>query len=190
MSVFRDSSGQEWRVLLDAFALADVQKETGVDLADIAAGGWAKIEADSGAVGRVLAVLCRDEIHARNLDPRSFARLIRGAAIDQARAALVAEGADFFPPSEWSALRSNWTKRRTAKTQAETIQTALAALDGMTPEFREGAMRALTEALATAARDGINSSSSPAAASVAGPEPTPLSVVTSGPVKSESPPAD
>lgn len=188
MSVFKDSTGQEWRILFDAFALADVEKETGVDLADVAAGGWQKVQTDSGVVGRILAVLCQDEIKARKLESRSFARLIRGAAIDQARAALVAEGADFFPPSEWSAMLSNLAKRKTARDQAETMQAAMAALDGMTPEFRQGAMQALMEAATTAAREGISSSASLGNESVAGPDLTPLSVVTSEPVKSESAP--
>ena len=104
MSVFKSSDGNEWRVYLDAFLLADIQKETGIDLADVSAGGWAKIETDAGAVGRVLAVVCREEIAARTTDARSFARTIRGESIDLARAALIAEGADFFPRNEWSAL--------------------------------------------------------------------------------------
>jgi hypothetical protein len=190
MSVFKDSVGQEWRVFLDAFSLADVATETGVDLADISAGGWARIETDAGLAVRVLAVLCRDEIAVRKLDARAFARLVRGAAIDAARTALVTEGAEFFPTKEWSALLSNLAKRKTARDQAETMATAMAALDGMSPEFRAGAMQALLEMATTAATAGINSSSSPDSESVVGPDVTPSFVVTSGPVKSESVPGD
>jgi hypothetical protein len=119
MSVFKDFNGDEWRVMLDAFVIADAKKETGIDLADLSAGGWLAVATDASAVGRVLAVVCGDEIRARKMNGRSFSRLIRGEAIEAGRAALLSEGADFFPPNEWSAIRSNLTKRTAATRQSE-----------------------------------------------------------------------
>ena len=124
MSVFRDSNGDEWRVYFDAFALADVRKETGIDLADITAGGWQVVETDAAAVGRILAVVCSDEIKARKMNGRQFSRLIRGEAIEAGRNALIDEGADFFPRSEWSAIRANLQKRTKMAAQTEAIEAA------------------------------------------------------------------
>jgi hypothetical protein len=111
VSIFRDAQGEEWQVQFDAFNLADTKKETGIDLADISAGGWHAIEVDATAVGKTLAIVCGDEIRARKLTGRDFAKRVRGDAIERGRQALLAEGADFFPQSEWSAIRANSRKR-------------------------------------------------------------------------------
>jgi hypothetical protein len=125
MSVFRDCNGDEWRVYLDAFTLADIKKECGIDLADITAGGWHAVATDASAVGRVLAVVCADEIKMRpKMTARAFAKLIRGEAIEAGRKALTEEGADFFPPSEWSAIRSNSQKRTKMAAQTEAMEAA------------------------------------------------------------------
>jgi len=187
MSVFKDNSGNEWRVYFDAFLLADIQKEAGIDLADVSAGGWAKLETDAGAVGRVCAVVCREEIKAAKIDSRSFVRTIRGEAIDLARAALIAEGGDFFPRSEWSEILSNLRRRKTARDQAETIQVAMAAMEGLSPEFRAGAMQALMEAAKEAATAGIGLPDGPGdgAASATGPDATPSPPATGSPGSAE-----
>lgn len=130
MSTFRDASGDEWRVQLDAFGIEDAKRETGVDLADISAGGWLAIATDAAAVGRVLAVLCGEQIRERKLNSRQFARLVRGDAIERGRQALLDEGADFFPPSEWSAMRSSLTKRLESKQQTDQLN--LIGLDNAT----------------------------------------------------------
>ena len=124
MSVFKDCNGDEWRVQLDAFAIADAKKETGIDLADITAGGWHAVATDASAVGRILAVVCADEIQAKKINGRQFAKLIRGAVIEAGRKALLDEGADFFPPSEWSAIRANSNKRTKQAAQTEAMEVA------------------------------------------------------------------
>lgn len=152
MSVFRDSTGLEWPISFDCFVLEDVKKETGIDLADLSAGGWWAIENDVSAVGRVLSVVCRHEITTRGLDAKTFARRIRGQSIEAARDALVSEGADFFPRSQWSALLSNLKKRRdgaTATADLTALEPLLRAIELMPEEMRQGAMEALKEAMAT-----------------------------------------
>ena len=124
MSVFKDSNGDEWRVYLDAFVLADTKKETGIDLADITAGGWHAVATDASAVGRVLTVVCQDQIKAAKTTGRAFAGLVRGEAIERGRQALLAEGADFFPASEWSAIRANSNKRTKQAAQSEAMEVA------------------------------------------------------------------
>ena len=115
MSVFRDANGAEWDIQLDAFGIEDVKRETGIDLADISASGWLAVETDASAVGRVLAVLCGEQIRACKSNSRAFARLVRGDAIQRGRQALLAEGADFFPATEWSEIQSSLTKRKSSK---------------------------------------------------------------------------
>jgi hypothetical protein len=185
MTSFKDRNNNEWPVYLDAFLLRDIAKETGIDLADVSAGGWLKLETDSGVVGRVAAVICRDEIKARRMTAADFVKAMRGTAIEAARQAITEEGADFFPPSEWSAIRSNLTKRTEAKEQAESLQAAMAAMEGMSPEFRLGAMQALREAMTEAATEGISSSKLADSAFVAGPEGILLTSATDGPGSAE-----
>lgn len=165
MAVFTDTNGIEWRVTLDAFTLDDVRKDAGVDLADLSAGGWATIETDAGAVVRVLAVVCRGEITARKWNSREFAKGLRGEAIQAGRAALLTEGADFFPRSEWFAIQQNLRKRMENLEQSADMATAaslLQAMSAMPPDMRAGAMQAIQEAIrseATASASSANSGS-------------------------------
>jgi len=188
MAGFKDKGGNDWQVVFDAFLLDEVRKATGIDLADIAAGGWLQIETDSGAVGRVLAAVCKDEIKARRWTPEQFAKGIRGEAIEAGREALRVEAADFFPPSEWSAIRLNSGKRTQAREQAAEIQAAMSAMEGMSPDFRQGAMEALREAMASAATDGINSQRSTGNQSASGLDGIPSESATDGPGNAEQRP--
>ena len=190
MASFKDSGGNEWQIYLDAFLLRDIQKETGVDLADVSAGGWMQVETDSGALGRVLAIICREEIKSRRMTAEQFAKGIRGRVIETGREALRTEAADFFPPSEWSAIRSNSTKRTKAKQDAEEIRAAMEAMEGMGPDFRAGAMQALQEAMKESATEGLFSGLSTGKPSVSGPAAIPSTNAIDGPESAESPPED
>lgn len=189
MAVFTDTNGYEWRVGLDAFTLEDVRKDAGVDLADLSAGGWATIETDAGAVVRVLAVVCRGEIAARKWSSRDFAKGLRGEAIQAGRAALLTEGADFFPQSEWSAIQSNLKKRMANQEQTADMATAaslLQAMSAMPPDMRAGAMQAIQEAIRS---EATASRSSAGSGSAGGLGATPEPAATGWPVSAESIPA-
>ena len=193
MSVFQDSSGNEWRVYLDAFTLADVQKDCGIDLADISAGGWAKLETDAGAVVRVLATVCRHEIKSKGMDSRTFARAMRGEAIELGRAALLSEGADFFPATEWSEIQSSLTKRKSSKTQTDQLN--LIGLDNATKilPLAEAFMRldAMTQQqLMDEARASTDSPTSGESGYVSGQASIPPTSATGSPASVESVPAD
>lgn len=185
MSVFRDGNGDEWRVYLDAFTLADVRKETGIDLADITAGGWRAIENDASAVGRVLATVCADEIKNRKMNGRLFARLIRGDVIEAARKALTEEGADFFPQSEWSAIRSNLAKRTQAAAQMEAMAAArnsaeliplLEAFTRLPPQIQEQLLKTGGDTSSLISTDDE---------SAVGPDATPSPAATDSPESAE-----
>lgn len=172
MSVFKNSNGDEFRIQLDGFVLDEVRKATGVDLADLSAGGWWTIETDAGALARVLAIVCQDEIKARKMDQRTFARLIRWNAIVHARAALVEEGADFFPQSEWSAIRANWAKRKTNQTatnEMEAVRPMLGMIAMLPKEMQAGAAEALKEAILKSGGDNTTSPDSESEPSATGP---------------------
>ena len=189
MSIFRDINGDEWRVSFDAFTLADVRKETGIDLADVTAGGWQAVETDASVVVRILAVVCADEIKAQKMNGRQFARLVRGEAIEAGRKALIDEGADFFPQSEWSAIRANLLKRTRIAAQTEAIETAknqagliplLEAFTRLPPNIQEKLLQT-----------GGDTSSliSPDSESVVGPTEIQLPLPTDLPESAESSPA-
>ena len=185
MSIFRDSNGIEWRVSLDAFTLDDIRKETGVDLADLSAGGWAKIETDAGAVVRVLAVICRDEITARKCDSRQFAKGMRGTAIESGRAALLSEGADFFPPSEWSVILSNCAKRRDMRANTEQLDVLGIDQAAKILPLAEAFLRLDAMTQSKLIDEATSSDSSPAGPSAGGPENIPSSAATDGPASAE-----
>ena len=191
MAVFKDNSGQEWRVSFDAFLLDDIRKETDIDLADVAAGGWLKIETDSVALGRVAAVAFRDELKVKGQTPAQFVKQLRGEMIERVRQALIAEGADFFPQSEWSAIRSNLKNRKTSKTQADEMRAAMEMMDAMGPDFLTGAKAEILKIAQEAAKDGMSSHGSQAASqSASGPDGTLSTNATAGPESVESPPED
>lgn len=183
MSTFRDANGGEWRVILDAFLIDEAKRETGVDLAELSASGWQAIATDAAAVGRVLAVVCGDQIREQKLTTRQFARAVRGPAIAAGRKALLDEGADFFPPSEWSELQSNLTRRQ--ETRQQTDQLNLIGLDNATKilPLAEAFMRldGLTQRMMLEAETTLqqnppastDSWTSPVSESVSGQESTP-----------------
>ena len=169
MASFQDAGGRDWSISFDAFMLTEIRKETEIDLADISSGGWLKVETDSAALGQVVAILCRDEIKQRSMTAREFIKLMRGKAIEAARKAMSVEGADFFPPSEWSAIRSNLTNRMATKNQAEQMRTAMEVMEAMGPDFKQGAMLEMMQIATQAAKDGMNShGSSPVNQSASG----------------------
>ena len=193
MSVFRDANGAEWDIQLDAFGIEDVKRDTGIDLADISASGWLAVETDASAVGRVLAVLCGEQIRACKSNSRAFARLVRGDAIQRGRQALLAEGADFFPASEWSAMLSNLKKRKATRDQTDQLN--LLGLDNATKmlPLAEAFMRldAVTQQkLVDEAKASTDSPTSGDGESASGPANTPPTSVTGLPESVESAPAD
>jgi hypothetical protein len=187
MAFFKDNGGNEWPVDFDAFLLDDTRKETGIDLADISSGGWLQVETDSVALGRVMASICRAEIKSRHLTAQDFAKRLRGAVIEAAREALRNEAADFFPPSEWSAIRSNLTKRTEAMQDANNMKAQMAAIEAMGPEFRQGAMAMFLKSIETG---DTSLSSLMDGQFVSGPDATPSVNAIDGPENAESRPED
>ena len=132
VAIFRDAEGKEWQFSFDGFVLDEVKKTTGIDLADLSAGGWWTLETDAGAVGRVMATVV---FLSGDTARRKMAAAIRGKSIVAARDALVLEGADFFPQNEWFVIQSNLAKRRTNEATVDTATVEpLMRLIGMLPQ--------------------------------------------------------
>lgn len=112
MAAFKDALGQTWDVDFDAFVLDKIKSQVGIDLADLTAGGWYKIETDVISLVHTVAVIIREQLDARRIPEAELGRRIRKEAITRARESLKAAAADFFPESDWSAIRSNLNKRK------------------------------------------------------------------------------
>lgn len=140
MSMFKDALGQEWRVEFDGFLLDRIDKEAKIDLADLSAGGLLAVERDVKALIRVLAVSCDEQLKERRKPVKEFQSQIRKDAITRARAAVTEALADFFPESEWSAMRSNLTTRKNQPEMTpEQLQLAAGFLR-MDPEVQKDVM--------------------------------------------------
>lgn len=193
MAVFRDLNGDEWRIGLDAFVLEEVTKQTGIDLADLSAGGWHRLETDAGACVRVLAVVCGEELRQRKMTTRQFGNAVRREVIEAGLQALLTEGADFFPPRRWSEIQSNLQTRQEAATGAKSLLQITMALESMPPEMRAAAATTVAEMIDQAAKDetakATNSPTSLGNGSAVGPEVIPLRPVTDSPEPSELLPA-
>jgi hypothetical protein len=189
---FKDNNGDLWQVDLDGFSIEDATKRTGINLADVSAGGYATLESDAAAVVRVLAVLCEDEIKRRNWTAKQFSKGLKKEAIEAGRAAIWEAAADFFPASEWSAIQQNWTKRKEgakATRDLETMGPLLEAISRMPPDMRMGAVDELKRAMRTAAEANTASGGLQDNQSATGPETTLSPSVTDSPERSELPPA-
>ncbi len=140
MSKFADVLGQEWRLDFDGFLMDRIEKEAGVDLADLSAGGLFAVERDAKALIRVLAVACDEQLKKQGKSPADFQKQIRKEAITRARKAVMEALADFFPESEWSEMQSSLTTRKNQPDMSpEQLQLAAGFLK-MDPEVQKDVM--------------------------------------------------
>lgn len=139
MSSFCDAAGRTWIVELDGLLLGEL-RDAGVDLTD---DGLLKIEQDPCCLVKMLVLVCREQIAAKQLPEREFARSISGVILDHAIEAARGAAEAFFPPRRWSEIQSALRSRREENLKAEEmlagIRPMLATLNR--PEMPE-AMRA------------------------------------------------
>ena len=131
MAKFVDMNGQEWALRLTVGSVADVKRETGVNLA-IASKDASWVEAVFGGDGKlaeVLWTLCAAQAKERGITPEQFAHLLDGQTLDRAGAALAEGVADFFPRSAVAQAM----KRGLAATFAEADRRAVAEIERLLP---------------------------------------------------------
>ena len=186
MSKFSDHSGQAYQFEFDGFLLDRVDKEAGVDLADLSAGGLFAIERDVKALCRVLVVVCDEQCKEMGKSPAVFIKQIRKDAITRAREAVLEALADFFPGSEWSAMQSSLTKRKSQpEMTSEELQLA-AGFMKMDPDVQKDVMGMILQEMAEAG----SLPSSPEGESAPDPVVTPPTPADDSPESAESAPED
>src|SRR5262245_18638140 len=106
MTSFTDYKGTQWRVLLTAGALDDVQAETDINLMLLEKGEAKEVErlfGDRGKVVEVLWVLLREQAKVEGVDEVAFAHRFDRNTLDEAGRALSEEIVDFFYPPQTAA---------------------------------------------------------------------------------------
>ena len=167
MSQFTDALGREWTLEFDGFLLDKIEKDAGIDLADLSAGGLLAVERDAKALIRVLSVACGDQLKERRKS--DFQKQIRKDAITRARKAVMEALADFFPESEWSEMLSSLAKKKAEPEMTlEQLQLATGFLK-MDPDVQRDVMGMIQEENARAG----SSPSSPDDGSASDPDATP-----------------
>lgn len=147
MAKFKDVEGREWTIELDGLLLDSVQQETGIDIADLSAGGLFKLDQHAPTLVKVLAVLCGDERSKRNMSGRDFSRGIRGDVLQAASAAVLESAKNFFPPSVWSEMQSRLETQKSFSQDWAKIQPLLLRLNApdMPEAMRDSIMAAMAE---------------------------------------------
>lgn len=181
MGKFSDHLGLDWQFEFDCFLLDRVEKEAKVDLADLSAGGLLTVERDVKALGRVLVVVCGDQLRERGKSPAEFIRQIRKNAITRAREAVMEALADFFPESEWSAMQSSLTTLKERTDQMKELEAVAPAFNVLPDDVKAQLFREEIEKAG-------NLPSSPDAESAPALDTTPSMPAADSPESAESAP--
>jgi len=148
MAKFTDTSGREWKVEFDGLLLDEVRQATGVDIADLSAGGFFRLGEHIPTRVKVLAVLCAEERAERKLTEREFSKAISGKTLDYSLDAIVSAAQNFFPPKTWSEMQSRWNQQKAfSQDWRANVQPLLMQLNApeMPQAMRDAIMAALTE---------------------------------------------
>ena len=140
MTTFTDAKDQEWRIEFDGFLLDRIEKDAGIDLGELSAGGLLAVDQDVKALVRVLSVACEDQIKERGMVARDFQKQVRKDAITRGRKAVMEALADFFPESEWSAMLSNLKTRKDQPEMTPEQLTLAAGFLKMDPDVQKDVM--------------------------------------------------
>lgn len=122
MASFRDGAGREWRLRLTAGSVADVRRDTGVNLALTSkSADWLDVifpadeEVPGARLAAVLWALCEGQARSLGVSPEQFAAELDGETLSAAGDALGEAVVDFFPRSRIAqALRGRWRATVTA----------------------------------------------------------------------------
>jgi hypothetical protein len=181
VSKFSDHKGLDWQFEFDCFLLDRVDKEAKVDLADLSAGGLFAVVRDAKALGRVLAVVCAEQLKERSKSPAEFIKQIRKDALIRAREAVLEALADFFPATEWSAMQSALTTRRNQPEMSPEQMQMAVAFTKMDKQVQRDVMSAALQEIA----EGGSLQLSPGGKSVHVPDAMPPTPVDDSPESAE-----
>jgi hypothetical protein len=98
LSLYTDHLKRDWTVDIDGPLILAVRSECEIDL--VRGTAFEAIYDDHLLLGRVLAVLCREQYSSKGLSGDQFRAAVKGDAIDSGRAAVKQALLDFFPSKE------------------------------------------------------------------------------------------
>lgn len=172
MTSFTDAKGRAWTIELDALLLDDVRQETGIDLADLSAGGLAAIDQDAVKLVQVLCVLCGEEMDKDGITNKQFAKLMRGDALTRALDAVARSVQSFFPEKTWLEVQSAFENQKSFNQSTQMLKPLLSKLNQPEMEaMRTPVLEALTEVIQRQLAGGLDASE--VLASVTGQDHTP-----------------
>lgn len=97
MATFRDGAGRQWAVEANGDTLRRVRDRLGVNLGKQPAEGLMPLLGDTLGLVDVLYVLCQPQAEAAGVSDEEFGRAAGGPVLADARDALVAAMAEFYP---------------------------------------------------------------------------------------------
>jgi len=126
--IFKDTTGDSWRLSLTVGTLRDVKEQLGVDLLD----SPGDMPTDLGGLVDCLWVVLFSQAQSKGLTEADFAARLDGDVIAEAVDFFMAELAAFFlkiQPSKGQAIQGIWTKTKELdQIQAEAVGSMLGAL--------------------------------------------------------------
>lgn len=102
MAKFKDCRDREWTLTLTNGDLRTVREDTGIELGKILANKEQLTEllfGEAEKLGRIIWVLCEEQVAAAGLDERAFAKGFDGPTNERVRMALLDAIIDFYPRS-------------------------------------------------------------------------------------------
>lgn len=129
MPSFKDINSRVWKIDFDGLLLSDLRTEHKIDLADVTAETYVKLERDDALLTVALCFLCGEQIKDAKLTAKEFAGLLRGQVLADAMAAIWEAAKLFFRPKVWSALQSAYNQRQEAQEKWDTLRPAMAMLN-------------------------------------------------------------
>ena len=127
MSQFTDADDRRWSVVVTTVEITRVRDELEVDLLDVGNEQlFHRLLDDHCLIVDVLHICCRDQCSDQDVDAVSFARGLRGDALDAAVQAFLSSYVSFFPKHRRAVLETAFAKteeflQRTSDHTIETI---------------------------------------------------------------------
>lgn len=127
MAKFKDRSGQEWRIELDAILVQDARDTFSIDLVDLKADPLLRLRNDPMTLIDLTYLLCEDQVKEAGIDQRQFAKAM--PHLDPILEAVKEAIIDFFPTGRASHVREVLTKYQ--EMAAKTDQLAVEKINEM-----------------------------------------------------------
>lgn len=119
MPQFKDATGREWQIKLDAPTIREVRAVLQIDLGAMDGDFFRKLDDDPVLLVDLLWVLCRGQ--ANGTTDRQFGQAVFGDPIATATQALIDAWLDFFPERKRLLLRSLAEKQAAVTTKATAL---------------------------------------------------------------------